>query len=119
MDQVIEPGQMPKLEDRKKMPYTDAVIHEIQRFSNIVPMSVPRSTSTDVNFRGYVIPKGTEVIPLLTSVLNDKSHWETPDQFNPSHFLNADGSFSRKEAFIPFSIGNNLFPHSVYMLGDP
>ncbi|XP_019350161.2 cytochrome P450 2K4 isoform X1 [Alligator mississippiensis] len=105
MNKVIEPGQLPTLEDRKKMPYTDAVIHEIQRFANIVPMSVSRSTSRNVNFRGYVIPKGIEVIPLLTSVLNDKLHWETPDQFNPSHFLDSDGNFIRKEAFIPFSIG--------------
>lgn len=57
MNHVIEPGELPKLEDRKKMPYTDAVIHEIQRFANLVPMSVSRSTPTDVNFRGYVIPK--------------------------------------------------------------
>lgn len=57
MNHVIEPGKMPKLEDRKKMPYTDAVIHEIQRFANIVPMGVSRSTPTDVNFHGYVIPK--------------------------------------------------------------
>lgn len=93
MNQVIEPGEMPKLEDRKKMPYTDAVIHEIQRFANIVPMGVSRSTPTDVNFRGYVIPKGTEIIPLLTSALNDELHWKTPHQFNPSHFLDADGNF--------------------------
>uniref|UniRef100_A0A8B9DZ59 Cytochrome P450 2K1 n=1 Tax=Anser cygnoides TaxID=8845 RepID=A0A8B9DZ59_ANSCY len=105
MNHVIEPGEMPKLEDRKKMPYTDAVIHEIQRFANIVPMGVSRATPTDVNFRGYVIPKGTEVIPLLTSALNDELHWKTPDQFNPSHFLDADGNFIRREAFIPFSIG--------------
>ncbi|XP_050761702.1 cytochrome P450 2K4-like [Gymnogyps californianus] len=105
MNHVIEPGQLPRLEDRKKMPYTDAVIHEIQRFANIVPMGVSRSTPTDVNFQGYVIPKGTEVIPLLTSALNDELHWKTPDQFNPSHFLDADGNFIRKEAFIPFSIG--------------
>ncbi|NWI98723.1 CP2K1 protein, partial [Crypturellus undulatus] len=105
MNRVIEPGQLPKLEDRKKMPYTDAVIHEIQRFANIVPMSVSRSTPTDVDFQGYVIPKGTEVIPLLTSVLNDELHWKTPDQFNPSHFLDAAGNFTRREAFIPFSIG--------------
>ncbi|CAM4631083.1 unnamed protein product, partial [Caretta caretta] len=108
IDQVIEPGQMPMLEDRKKLPYTDAVIHEIQRFSNIVPMSVSCSTSTNVSFRGYMIPNGIEVIPLLTSVLKDKLHWETPDQFNPSHFLDADGSFTRKEAFIPFSIGRRV-----------
>ncbi|XP_054247361.1 cytochrome P450 2K4-like [Indicator indicator] len=105
MNQVIEPGELPKLEDRKKMPYTDAVIHEIQRFANIVPMGVSRATPTDVNFRGYVIPKGTEIIPLLTSALNDKLHWKTPDQFNPSHFLDAEGNFIRREAFIPFSIG--------------
>ncbi|KAM6077811.1 uncharacterized protein LJ206_008266 [Theristicus caerulescens] len=105
MNQVIEPGELPKLEDRKKMPYTDAVIHEIQRFANIVPMGVSRSTPTNVNFQGYVIPKGTEIIPLLTSALNDELHWKTPDQFNPSHFLDADGNFIRREAFIPFSIG--------------
>ncbi|KAM9372380.1 uncharacterized protein LRP34_007649 [Phaethornis superciliosus] len=105
MNQTIEPGEMPKLEDRKKMPYTEAVIHEIQRFANIVPMGVSRSTPTDVNFQGYVIPKGTEIIPLLTSALNDELHWKTPAQFNPSHFLDADGNFIRREAFIPFSIG--------------
>nr|XP_009942224.1 PREDICTED: cytochrome P450 2K4-like [Opisthocomus hoazin] len=105
MNHVIEPGELPKLEDRKKMPYTDAVIHEIQRFANIVPMGVSRSTPTDVNFQGYVIPKGTEIIPLLTSALNDELHWKTPDQFNPSHFLDANGNFVRREAFIPFSIG--------------
>ncbi|XP_010076217.1 PREDICTED: cytochrome P450 2K4-like [Pterocles gutturalis] len=105
MNHVIEPGELPKLEDRKKMPYTDAVIHEIQRFANIVPMGVSRSTPTDVNYQGYVIPKGTEIIPLLTSALNDELHWKTPDQFNPSHFLDADGKFVRREAFIPFSIG--------------
>lgn len=53
------------------------------------------------------------MIPLLTSVLNDKLHWETPDQFNPSHFLDSDGNFIRKEAFIPFSIGNEHILHSV------
>ncbi|NXL20440.1 CP2K1 protein, partial [Setophaga kirtlandii] len=105
MNHVIEPGELPKLEDRKKMPYTEAVIHEIQRFANIVPMGVSRSTPRNVNFRGYVIPKGTEIIPLLTSALNDELHWKTPDQFNPSHFLDANGNFIRREAFIPFSIG--------------
>lgn len=49
--------------------------------------------------------QGIEIIPLLTSALNDELHWKTPDQFNPSHFLDANGNFIRREAFIPFSIG--------------
>ncbi|XP_069502569.1 cytochrome P450 2W1 [Ambystoma mexicanum] len=105
IDNVIKPGQVPKVEDRRNMPYTDAVLHEIQRFANILPLNVSRATNSDVHFRGYFIPKGTEVIPLLISVLYDKSQWETPYTFNPQHFLDEDGKFLRKDAFLPFSAG--------------
>ncbi|XP_044160517.1 cytochrome P450 2K6-like [Bufo gargarizans] len=101
----IKPGQLPAVEDRKKMPYTDAVIHEVQRFDNILPQSLSHAPSTDMYFRGYCIPKGTEVIPLLTSVLNDKTQWKTPYDFNPNHFLDKDGKFVRNDAFMPFSTG--------------
>ncbi|XP_077130966.1 cytochrome P450 2K1-like [Ranitomeya variabilis] len=101
----IKPGQLPTVEDRKKMPYTDAVIHELQRFGNIVPLNGLHSTPTDVYLRGYLIPKGTEVIPSLTSVLYDKTQWKTPYDFNPNHFLDENGKFVRPDAFMPFSVG--------------
>lgn len=44
-------------------------------------------------------------MPLLTSVMFDKSQWETPDTFNPGHFLDAEGKFVKKEAHLPFSAG--------------
>ncbi|XP_073399243.1 cytochrome P450 2K1-like isoform X2 [Dendrobates tinctorius] len=101
----IKPGQLPTVEDRRKMPYADAVIHEIQRFGNIVPLNLSHSTPSDVYLRGYLIPKGTEVIPFLTSVLYDKTQWKTPNDFNPSHFLDENGKFVRHDAFMPFSVG--------------
>lgn len=50
-------GREPVTEDRKNLPYTDAVIHETQRLANIVPLNLPHMTSCDVNFNGYVIKK--------------------------------------------------------------
>ncbi|CAJ0955423.1 unnamed protein product [Ranitomeya imitator] len=101
----VKPGQLPRVEDRKKMPYTDAVIHEIQRFCNIVPLNVSHSTATDEYLRGYLIPKGTEITPFLTSVLYDKTQWKTPYDFNPNHFLDENGKFVKHNTFMPFSAG--------------
>ncbi|XP_070836479.1 cytochrome P450 2K1-like [Chaetodon trifascialis] len=97
-----------RVEDRKNLPYTDAVIHESQRLANIVPMSLPHKTSQDITYHGYFIKEGTTVFPLLTSVLYDESEWESPHSFNPSHFLDEEGKFIRREAFMPFSAGRRM-----------
>ncbi|KAM7091721.1 LOW QUALITY PROTEIN: cytochrome P450 2W1-like [Ciconia maguari] len=103
IERVLGAGSLPTLRTGKNMPFTNAVIHEVQRF--VILPHVPRCTSVDTHFKGYFIPKGTTVIPLLTSVLLDKTQWETPDEFNPNHFLDADGNFVKKKAFLPFSTG--------------
>ncbi|KAM4042290.1 cytochrome P450 2K4-like [Anomaloglossus baeobatrachus] len=104
IEKVIGLAQ-PQMEHRKEMPYTDAVIHEIQRFGDIAPAAVPHATTRDVTFRGYFIPKGATVITLIHSALRDKDYFEKPEEFYPEHFLDSAGNFKKNEAFIPFSIG--------------
>ncbi|PKK33110.1 cytochrome P450 2K6 [Columba livia] len=107
IEQVIG-SNPPRIEHRSQMPYTDAVVHEVQRFANILPLNLPHETTEDVTLKGYFIPKGTYIIPLLASVLRDKSQWEKPDIFYPEHFLNSEGKFVKKDAFMPFSAGRRI-----------
>ncbi|XP_033944523.1 cytochrome P450 2G1-like [Pseudochaenichthys georgianus] len=95
----------PRMENRKSLPFTDAVIHEVQRFLDIVPFSLPHYALHDISFRGYTIPKDTVIIPLLHSVLKEEKHWETPWTFNPKHFLDQNDNFKKNPSFMPFSAG--------------
>ncbi|XP_069087515.1 cytochrome P450 2D15-like isoform X2 [Pleurodeles waltl] len=108
IDQVIGRERKPTMDDRAKMPYTNAVVHEIQRYSDIIPLGVPHKTSRDTDINGFFIPKDTLLMFNLSSVLKDESVWARPYQFYPEHFLDADGQFIKRDAFMPFSAGRRI-----------
>nr|XP_004554899.2 cytochrome P450 2J2 [Maylandia zebra] len=108
IDAVVGSSRQPSVSDRENMPYTDAVIHEIQRMANIIPLNVLRMTVKETTVDKYTIPKGTMIVATLDSVLHDESVWETPHSFNPQHFLDKDGKFRKRDAFLPFSAGKRV-----------
>ncbi|XP_019358031.1 PREDICTED: cytochrome P450 2C31-like isoform X2 [Gavialis gangeticus] len=108
IDLVIGRTQSACMANRSQMPYTDAVVHEIQRFIAFVPLALPHSVSQDTPFRQYVIPQGTTIYPILSSVLHDSKEFPNPEQFNPEHFLNENGTFRTSNFFVPFSAGKRI-----------
>ncbi|XP_054996031.1 cytochrome P450 2J2-like [Sorex araneus] len=109
IDRVIGQTQQPSMALRESMPYTHAVVHEVQRMGNIIPLNVPRAVVADTTLNGYHIPKGTSVLTNLTALHRDPAKWATPDTFNPEHFLE-NGQFKKREDFLPFSIGKRACP---------
>ncbi|XP_019491778.1 PREDICTED: cytochrome P450 2C23-like [Hipposideros armiger] len=105
IDRVIGRNQSPCMKDKTRLPYTEAVVHEIQRYITLLPSDIPHAVIRDTKFRQYVIPKGTAVLPLLSSALLDCKEFPNPEKFDPGHFLDKDGRFKKSEYFMPFSIG--------------
>nr|XP_060638762.1 cytochrome P450 2C11-like isoform X1 [Anolis sagrei ordinatus] len=105
IDRVIGRERMPSMKDRPGMPYTEAVLHEAQRYLDLVPLGLARRARRDVELEGFVIPKGATVLPMLTSLLNDSKQFKNPHRFDPEHFLDEKGSFKKNGADVPFSAG--------------
>lgn len=108
MSDVIGSSKFPNMENREDLPYCEAVVTEVLRCSNIVPLSVPHGVVCDTYFRGYFIPKDAIIVPNLDSVLHDPDMFPDPEEFRPDRFINDQGEFVNNEALIPFSSGRRI-----------
>ena len=107
IDRVIGREKQITWQDRKKLPFTEACIHEILRLSSYFALGLPHATSTDTTLNGYFIPKDTLVMVNLYSLTRDERYWEEPEKFNPHRFLNEQGELIHDlvDKFYPFGVG--------------
>lgn len=95
---------------RDAMPYTDAVIHELHRYCNMVPSGLPHGVLEDVELEGYLLPKGTQVAFISQAVHMNPDNFEQPEEFRPERFMSKDGKFVRSEKVMPFGVGKRACP---------
>ncbi|KAJ8297704.1 hypothetical protein KUTeg_024235 [Tegillarca granosa] len=105
---VVGSSQVPKLHHQQNMPYTEAVLAEIQRCGEIVPLSIFHGVDKETKFHGFRIPKDAIITPNLDSVLSESKEFLEPQKFEPSRFLDEDGNFRYRQHSIPFSIGRRV-----------
>ena len=72
-----------KMDEKNKIPYTEAVIHEIQRRGNIGPLAIFHQTTTNVDVGSFSVPPETVIIPFIGDIMNDPEHFSEPSKFKP------------------------------------
>ncbi|XP_039046806.1 abscisic acid 8'-hydroxylase 1-like [Hibiscus syriacus] len=92
-------------EDTKKMPITSRVIQETLRVASILSFTF-REAIEDVEYDGYLIPKGWKVLPLFRNIHHSPDIFPDPEKFDPSRFEVAP----KPNTFMPFGNGTHSCP---------
>lgn len=64
IDEVVGHDRLPVLTDRGSLPYTEATLMEVLRFSSILPLGVPHATTCDVMLGKVFAPAKRAIISL-------------------------------------------------------
>jgi len=91
--------------DTRRMRMTSRVIQETMRVASILSFTF-REAVEDVEYQGYLIPKGWKVLPLFRNIHHSPDHFPCPDKFDPSRFEVAP----KPNTFMPFGNGTHSCP---------
>ncbi|KAJ7952859.1 Abscisic acid 8'-hydroxylase [Quillaja saponaria] len=90
----------------RNMPLTNRVIMESMRMASIISFTF-REAVYDVEYKGYLIPKGWKVLPLFRNIHHNPDFFAEPHRFNPSRF---EGTGIKAHTYMPFGNGVHSCP---------
>ena len=87
LDRVVGRGRLPDFSDKENLPYIDAVVRELLRWSPPLPLGVPTRVIQDDVYQGYIIPAGTTILQNIWAICRDPKIYPDPEAFNPDRFF--------------------------------
>ena len=114
--------RLPAITDRKKMPYTEAMILDVLRNTRVLPMVGSHKTTRATTLEGYHIPAGVTVLLSLWSIHHDPQFWQDPYAFKPERFLDPEGHLvtvdhPNRRQTLPFGAGPRSCPGEAFARG--
>ncbi|KAK7036572.1 cytochrome p450 [Paramarasmius palmivorus] len=104
LDAVIGSGRLPSHDDRKSLPYIEAIYRETMRWHP----GVVHSATEDDTYNGYYLPKGSMVFANIWAMTRDERVYTDPKCFNPERFFNADGTLNGDDTVLAFGFGRRI-----------
>ncbi|TCD66268.1 hypothetical protein EIP91_001597 [Steccherinum ochraceum] len=121
LDKVIGPNRLPDWDDLDRLPFLNAILMEVMRWTPVTPIGVPHAVSTDDEYKGYCIPNGSLVIPSFWTLMRNADDYPDPDAFKPERFLDKDGSIDpsvRDPTTIAFGFGRRICPGKYFAINN-
>eukprot|EP00257_Ricinus_communis_P015890 XP_015573891.1 abscisic acid 8'-hydroxylase 4 [Ricinus communis] len=89
----------------RNMPLSHKVVLESLRIASIISFTF-REAVADVEYKGYLIPKGWKVMPLFRNIHHNPEYFSDSQKFDPSRFEVAP----KPNTFMPFGNGVHACP---------
>ena len=117
LDEVVGRARPPTFADVPFLPYIRAMVNETLRWSPIVPLGLPHTSTEDDWYKGMFIPKGTACFQNMR-VLNfyPEVFGRNAAEFDPARFLDEKGQVvktpieGREEGHMTFGFGRRMCP---------
>ncbi|KLO10803.1 cytochrome P450 [Schizopora paradoxa] len=106
IDQVVGTDRLPTFDDKKNLPYVQAVCAEVLKHAVITPLGLPHLSTSDDNYKGFNIPAGTTVFANIWKMSNDPKLTEDPTMFKPERWLSREDG---KDAGVGLHPRNYIF----------
>lgn len=104
LDSVANGRKYIDMNDREKIPYTEATLNEAWRHVAVAPFGPPRAGHKDVKIGDYIVPQGTLIMYNTHTMHMDPQIWGDPEVFRPERFI-VNGKFESSDRLFPFGIG--------------
>ncbi|KAI8143435.1 cytochrome P450 [Fennellomyces sp. T-0311] len=87
-DFIREHGRLPVFSDRDAFPLLNSVQRESMRFRGTNYVTLPHVLTKDIQYKGYLFPKGVLILPSAYAMHHDPERFHDPEKFIPERFLN-------------------------------
>ncbi|KAI8665702.1 hypothetical protein NCS56_01006900 [Fusarium sp. Ph1] len=85
IERVVGNSRSPTFDD--DLPYVRAIVKETLRIRPATTMGGPHAADQDIEYNGYIIPKGTGLMLHQNGIQMDPDIYPEPEKFNPDRFL--------------------------------
>ncbi|KAF8817039.1 cytochrome P450 [Phlegmacium glaucopus] len=110
IDRVIGSNRLPTYDDRKSLPYVEALYREVLRWGPPSPLNTAHTATEDDIYNGYFIPRGATIIANIWAMTRNEDKYPNPDTFMPERFIDEHGNLNDDDMMIVFGFGRRICP---------